>query len=286
MLIADRDDVQVRADPDTGGVTQLLLYGRPLLAETDSAMTEIAVNDRPLRVRSEAAERRRELEAAGLGRSYSFTLHAEMEPNQSLTLPEIVLHYGRTAAEMEQFIKDYTTQRWQPVPQWNWHTTWTGLGLWEPHRNWREFWDRARRLVDGGACTGIGPYCLVHHWSRAMGGTSPYGYEPDPAMGPRRDFEAGALALKERGVPLGVWMSHSGLMAVRFHEEIAGHLRGDLSIIDDRVFFPAHYDGAPVQLPDTGDARTKLAHGVTGEVVARAADGSFAIPEPGMYVME
>lgn len=160
-----------------------------------------------------------DLDHAGLGLSYSFTLHDEFPPNQSLTLPEIIFHYGRTAAEMEQFIRDYTTQRWPEVPEWNSHTTWCNYGLWTPFTSWKQFWACGTKLIDNGACTGLGPYLMIHNWSRAMGGTSPWGYEPDPTMGPREDFEQGALALKARGVPLGMWMSHSGLAPGRDIDE-------------------------------------------------------------------
>jgi hypothetical protein len=150
-----------------------------------------------------------ELAGAGLGLSYSYTLHDEFKPGQALQLPNIHLHYGRTTAEMEQFVKDYTTQYWLPVPEWNDRITWFGFCVWDPHTSWTGIWDKAQRLLDAGVCNGIAG--LFHHWSRAAGGTTPLGYEPDPTMGPVRDFERGALALKARGVPLGIWMSHSGL---------------------------------------------------------------------------
>jgi hypothetical protein len=389
--IIDNADVQVYVDPATGGVTQLVLYGTPLLAAADPAETEIAVNDLPFRVRSEAAELRRQcggavdsvpleqfhtepgamvgerfinqyagfglevtrhlradahlqrltlryqvnrvpaaptcpvpgpggpaiearayidtfsvprwqwqfwgddtrmlhlslhcsgpdgdfghigynrgtvaevkqsmqniwrrqypgvmalhgavyyaestdhwvaiscrkpmvgyyldLDNAGLGLSYNYTLHDDFHPGQTLALPEIVIRYGRTRAEMEQYIRDYTTQHWHDVPAWNSRTTWFNFALWEPFRNWQHMWSALTPLIDNGACTGLGPYMMLHHWARAQGGTSPLGYEPDPAMGPREDFEAGALAMQARGVPLGVWLSHSGLMPGRDIDE-------------------------------------------------------------------
>jgi len=426
-----------------------------------------------------------DLDNAGLGLSYSFTLHDEFRMDQSLTLPEIVIHYGRTAGEMEQFIRDYTTKLWHAVPEWNGRTTWFGQNLWTPYTSWKQFWQLAEKIVDAGVATGLGPYQMIHNWSRSMGGTTPLGYEPDPVMGPREDFEAGALRMKERGVPLGMWMSHSGLapgrdidedwfirgvdgnwtaswgnqrspglvlvnpghpgyiaytkkwlkyyielgyrsfffdcggwamppdfrprsfmrfpgdtglMSVRFYEEIVGyaesldpgviisgegfspdfpihvfsichnpvhspdglgprdyllslnrlpgkrividqagrfvpasgvcvlggdgewpaglsleegfewytrnrmcqaitkfvrehgiyrgeHLRGDLSIVGDRLFFPGHYDGKPVRLPEACGRFAKIVHAVTGQSIARAADGTFTAPGPGMYEM-
>ena len=81
-----------------------------------------------------------ELAGAGLGLSYSYTLHDEFKPGQALQLPNIHLHYGRTTAEMEQFVKDYTTQYWLPVPEWNDRTTWFGFCLWDPHTSWTASW--------------------------------------------------------------------------------------------------------------------------------------------------
>ena len=427
-----------------------------------------------------------DLDHAGYGLSYSFTLHDEFRLDQSLLLPEITFYYGRTRDEMEQFIRDYTTKHWHPVPEWNSHTAWFGQNLWSPYRDWRHYWASAEKVIDGGAANGLGPYQMIHNWSRAMRGASPLGYEPDPAMGPREEFEQGALRMKQRGVPMGMWMSHSGLapgrdvdedwfvrgidgnwtaswgsqrtpalvlinpghpgyiaytkkwlkyyvelgyrwfffdcggwamppdfrprgfmrfpgdtglMSVRFYEEIvpyaesldpgviisgegfssdfpihvfsinhnpvhspdglgprdyllslnrlpgkrivvdqagrmvpasgvcvlggegewprelsfdegfdwfAGNemfkaitafvaehgiyggeqLRGDISIIEDRIFFPGHYKGQPVALPEKYAACARIVHAVTGQAIARDASGAFIAPEPGMYMME
>ncbi len=160
-----------------------------------------------------------DLEHAGLGLSYNFTLHGEVKMGRNITLPEITIYYGETTGEMEQFIKDYTTERWHPAPEWNGNVAWLGFNLWSPHTSWGEMWGRGQRLIDNGVCSAIGPYNMVHNWSRAMGGTTPMGYEPDPTMGSVADFEKGALAVKERGVPLGIWMSHSGLAPGRDIDE-------------------------------------------------------------------
>jgi hypothetical protein len=427
-----------------------------------------------------------DLNNAGAGLSYSFTLHDEFRLSQSLLLPEIKIYYGRDRAEMEQFIRDYTTETWHPVPEWNSHAAWFGQCLWSPYRDWRQFWSLGEKVIDSGAASALGPYQMIHNWSKSLGGTSPLGYEPDPAMGPREEFEKGALRMKDRGVPMGMWMSHSGLapgrdidddwfirgvhdnwtaswgsqrspalvllnlghpgfidytkrwlkyyielgyrwfffdcagwamspdfrkrsfmrfpgdtglMAVRYYEEIVpyaesldpgvvisgegfssdfpihvlsintnpvhstdglgprdyllslnklpgkrivvdqagrfvpasgvcvvggdgewpkglsfddgfgwvaqnrmlkaitkfvrehgiyhgAHLRGDISIIDERIFFPGHYDGKPVKLPEPHARYTKIVHAVTGQAIARAADGTFTAPEPGMYELK
>lgn len=160
-----------------------------------------------------------DLESSGDGLGYSFTLHEEFRPGQSLLLPEIVFRWGDSLAEMEQYLRDYTTTYKDPMPAWNGHATWCGLNLWKAHTSWDEFWGKAERLVDSGVCNAVGPYNMVHHWSRAFGGTSPMGYEPDPMMGRRDAFERGARKLQERGVPLGTWFSHSGLAPGRDIDE-------------------------------------------------------------------
>lgn len=426
-----------------------------------------------------------DLDHAGLGLSYNFTLHDDFRLDQALLLPEITISWGRTQPEMEQFIRDYTTKHWHPVPEWNGRTAWFGQGLWSPYSSWRQYWAGAEKVIDAGAASGLGPYQMIHNWSRSMHGTSPLGYEPDPTMGPREEFEKGALRMKERGVPMGMWMSHSGLapgrdidddwfirgvddnwtvswgsqrnpslvlinlghpgfiaytkkwlkyyielgyrwfffdcggwamspdfrprsfmrfpgdtglMAVRHYDEIvpyaesldpgviisgegfssdfpihvfsintnpvhstdglgprdyvlslnklpgkrivvdqAGrfvpasgvcclggesewpkglpleegfdwvannkmykaitkfvkehgiyhgtHLRGDISIIDEHIFFPGHYDGKPVALPVEYARCTKIVHAVTGHQIERSAAGTFIAPEPGMYEM-
>jgi hypothetical protein len=152
-----------------------------------------------------------ETEGTGLGLSFSFTLHAEFKPDETVLLPDIKLYYGRTAAEMDCFIKDYLTTSMPEAPAWNGRTTWYAGSLWTPHPDWKDFWARHTALIDAGVCTGLGPYMLLHNWSRSLGGTTPMGYEPDPNMGPREEFERGALAMKARGVPMGIWLSQSGL---------------------------------------------------------------------------
>lgn len=152
-----------------------------------------------------------DLEQSGEGLSYSFTLHDEWHCDQAITLPEIVIHYGKTRAEMEEFIYQHLSYHLHDAPAWNGHANWFGAGLWHAYTSWNDLFEKVGRLVDKGAISAVGPYNMIHNWSRAMGGTTPYGYEPDPMMGRRQDFEKGCLALKERGIPLGVWMSHSGM---------------------------------------------------------------------------
>jgi len=54
-LLIEQPGLRVHADPETGGITQITIYGTPLPSSTDSAETKTAVNDQPLRLPQEHA---------------------------------------------------------------------------------------------------------------------------------------------------------------------------------------------------------------------------------------
>ncbi len=58
-------------------------------------------------------------------------------------------------------------------------------------------------------CSGIG-YSLVTN-RPIHSGTTPLGYEPDPNHGTREEFKAMCRRIAGRGVPLLIWMSHTGI---------------------------------------------------------------------------
>ena len=150
------------------------------------------------------------LETAGRGVGYDFTLHAPFALGEALTLPEIILYYGPDAASMWAFMADYVTHYYREAPDWVYRTLW-GDGLaWNNRPTWREQGEAWTRRLERGECTGIS-YSLVTN-RPVLSGTTPTGYEPDPKHGTVADFRAMCRRLSDRGVPLLIWMSHSGLM--------------------------------------------------------------------------
>ncbi len=147
---------------------------------------------------------------AGSGVAYDFTLHAVFAPGEQLTLPEIKLFYGRTAEEMWKWMADYVTEYYQEPPEWVFKTLW-GDGLaWNNEPTWTKQGEVWEKKLSSGLFSGIG-YCLVTN-RPVRSGTTPIGYEPDPNHGPVEDFVAMCRKITRRGVPLLIWMSHSGLM--------------------------------------------------------------------------
>ena len=149
------------------------------------------------------------IENAGRGVGYDFTLHAPFGMGESLTMPEIKLHWGETREQMWQFMADYATHYYRETPEWVYKTLW-GEGLaWNNQPTWQEQGEAFERRLASGEVTGIG-YCLVTN-RPIKSGTTPSGYEPDPNHGTLDEFKAMCRRVTAKGVPLLVWMSHSGL---------------------------------------------------------------------------
>jgi hypothetical protein len=150
------------------------------------------------------------IENAGRGVTYDFTLHAPFNLGDSLTLPEIKIYYGRTPEEMQSFMADYTTFYYREAPEWMFKTL-LGEGLaWTNKPTWTEQGDYWERRLASGEVTGIG-YSLVTN-RPIQSGTTPLGYEPDPNHGNLDEFKRMCRRITDKGVPLLIWMSHSGLM--------------------------------------------------------------------------
>ncbi|RYX84438.1 hypothetical protein EON83_09955 [bacterium] len=149
------------------------------------------------------------IDDAGRGVSYDFTLHSHFGLGQSLRLPEIKLYYGADHDSMMSWLADYTTFYYQEVPDWVHQTTW-GDGLaWNNAPTWTQQADAWEKELDKGTYSGIN-YSLVTN-RPISSGTTPLGYEPDPNHGSQDEFRAMGQRLKARGVPWLVWMSHSGI---------------------------------------------------------------------------
>jgi len=150
------------------------------------------------------------IEAAGRGVSYDFTLHAPFGLGDSIQLPEIKIYYGRTHEEMMRWLGDYATFYYEEPPEWVHRTMW-GDGLaWNNRPTWTEQADWWLKQIDSGVESGIG-YCLVTN-RPVQSGTTPLGYEPDPNHGTQDEFRRMVRRLADRGVPVLIWMSHSGLL--------------------------------------------------------------------------
>jgi len=150
------------------------------------------------------------IENAGEGVGYDFTLHAPFALGQSLRLPEVVLFYGDSQASMMSWLGDYVTHYLGEAPPWVHRTTW-GFGLnWNNQPSWKEQGDFWEQKIASGECSGIG-YSLVTQ-RPVQSGTTPLSYAPDPLHGTQDEFKTMCRRLSDGGVPLLIWMSHSGLM--------------------------------------------------------------------------
>ena len=150
------------------------------------------------------------LESAGRGVAYDFTLHSQFGIGESLQMPEIKLYYGETHEEMMAFMADYTTFYYQEPPEWVFKTLWDEGLAWNNQPTWSEQADYWEKRLDSGELTGIG-YSLVTN-RPVMSGTTPIGYEPDPNHGTIEEFRQMCRRIADRDVPLLIWMSHSGLL--------------------------------------------------------------------------
>ena len=160
------------------------------------------------------------IENAGRGVTYDFTLHAPFGLGDSLTLPEIKVYYGKTPTEMWSFLADYVTFYYRDTPEWVFKTL-RGEGLgWNNQPTWTEQADHWEKRLASGELSAIG-YSLVTN-RPALSGCTPLGYEPDPNHGNLDEFKRMCRRLTDKGVPLLIWLSHSGLM-----------YRGGVDIDDD-----------------------------------------------------
>ena len=149
------------------------------------------------------------IEGAGRGVNYDFTLHAPFALGDVLKLPEVKIYYGQTRQEMMSWLADYATFYYQEPPAWL-HRTLLGTGLaWNNQPTWTRQADEWEKRIDSGEYAGVG-YSLVTN-RPIKSGTTPLGYEPDPNHGTVEEFKAMCHRMADRGVPLLVWMSHSGL---------------------------------------------------------------------------
>ena len=147
---------------------------------------------------------------AGRGISYDFTLHAMIPLGETLPLPEIKIYYGKTREQMMTWLADYTTNYYEEPPEWVFKTVFGGALAWNNQPTWSQQADHWEKQLDDELYSGI-DYCLVT--SRPIqSGTTPYSYEPDPNHGSIQEFKKLSRRMADRKVPLLIWMSHSGLM--------------------------------------------------------------------------
>ena len=147
---------------------------------------------------------------AGKGVSYDFTLHAEFKLNDWLRMPEIRIFYGNNKEEMNRFMADYVSHYYQEPPEWTFKTLWKEGLTWNNAPTWKEQGDKWIKEYEDGQFSGI-KYSLVTN-RPVDSGTNPFGYEPDPNHGTKQEFKEMCLRLKEKGIPMLIWMSHSGLV--------------------------------------------------------------------------
>ncbi len=147
---------------------------------------------------------------AGEGVGYDFLLHSQFGIGDSLRMPEIKIYYGQTAEEMNSWLGWYTTFYYEECPDWVYKKVWSEGLAWDNQPTWTDQADLWEEELDKGLYNAIS-YCLVTN-RPIKSGTLPFGYEPDPNHGTISEFKAMARRMSNRGVPLLVWMSHSGLV--------------------------------------------------------------------------
>jgi len=149
------------------------------------------------------------IETAGRGVGYDFTLHDQFEIGDRLRMPEVKIYYGKTREEMMEWMGWYVTFYYEETPEWTYKTLWGGGFAWDNQPTWTQQADLWEKQLDAGDYSGIG-YCLVTN-REVISGTTPTGYEPDPNHGTQEEFKQMCRRVTDRGVPLLIWMSHSGL---------------------------------------------------------------------------
>ena len=146
---------------------------------------------------------------AGRGLGYDFTFHDFFEMGANQRMPEIKIYYGKTREEMMKWMGWYVTFYYEEPPAWTYKTHWGGGFAWDNQPTWTAQADLWEKQLDEGLYNGI-PYCLVTNRD-VQSGTTPTGYEPDPNHGTQAEFKAMCKRVTDRGVPLLIWMSHSGI---------------------------------------------------------------------------
>jgi len=146
---------------------------------------------------------------AGRGVGYDFTLHSHFNIGDSLQMPEVKIYYGQTRAEMMSWMADYITFYYEEPPAWTFKTSW-GEGLaWTNQPTWGEqakFW---QEQLDKEIYSGLS-YSLVTN-RPILSGTTPLGYEPDPNHGTQSEFKAMCRSVADKSTPMLIWMSHTGV---------------------------------------------------------------------------
>ena len=149
-------------------------------------------------------------EAAGEGVAFDFLPVGEMKMSQTVQLPLVTFHCGRTRAEMDKFLAKFMSCYYEEPSDWFYRTTWFEMaGGAETFSSWKHMHQAALNLTEKSGVTGL--FFTLHARNLAFGGTSPNSSGPCDELGPRADFEAMIRDLKARGVRLMIWMSSCGL---------------------------------------------------------------------------
>lgn len=157
------------------------------------------------------------IDDAGLGVSYDFTLHAPFEMNEVLRMPEIKFNFGPDKESMMTWLADYATHFYHQPSHWVSKTLFREGLAWDNKPTWTQQADDWDKQIDDGQFTGIG-YSLVTN-RPVKSGTTPLSYEPDPNHGTTEEFKTMCHRMADRNIPVITWMSHSGL-AYRGSDEI------------------------------------------------------------------
>lgn len=147
---------------------------------------------------------------AGRGVAYDFTLHSQFSPGEAVTVPEIKIYYGDSQDGMWNFMSDYVKFYYRETPDWVYRTLWNQGLAWESRQpTWTQQADAWEKELAAGDYTGIS-YSLVTN-RPVLSGTTPLGYDPDPNHGTIDEFRGMCRRIADRGAPMLVWLSHSGL---------------------------------------------------------------------------
>ncbi len=150
------------------------------------------------------------LDNGGRGVSYDFTLHGAINMGDYIRMPEIKIYYGDTTGSMNEWMGDYITHYYQEPPEWFYKTVW-GYGLaWNNQDTWTQQADYWEGLLDKKQMSGIN-YCLTIN-RPVPGGAYVTGYEPDPNHGTLEEFKAMCHRMADRGVPILIWLEHTGIL--------------------------------------------------------------------------
>ena len=148
-------------------------------------------------------------ETAGRGVAYDFNLHGHVNVGEKFRMPEVKLYFGETRESMMAWMGDYVTHYYQEPPEWVFKTHFVNGLAWDNQPTWSDQADHWIEQYEQGLFSGIS-YSLVTN-RPIRSGTLPTGYEPDPNYGTMDEFKTMCHRLADRGIPLLIWMSHSGL---------------------------------------------------------------------------